>query len=202
MSERGQTGDVPVEQACELSRLGFAQLGELSSDANHGAVVLAQLNGQITEGLDLRRVAHGGEGLGHLLRRGGALHVQLIGKRAGAILRKTHDRLGTVLGGQVAQGGECEIVRGGSACGSTVSRQREDVPRTAPTTLGRRPVRSPLVRHHEAPLDQGGEVSADPSRGHGELIGELGCRLRATLEERACHTLRGLAGEFHNTIVA
>lgn len=202
MSERGQAGDVPVEEAGELSSLGLADLGELAGDADHRAVVLAQLDSQVSERLDLGRVAHGGERRSHFLRGSGAPHVQLIGEGAGAIPGEADDRLGAVLGGQVAQGGQGEIVGRRPACCTTVSGQGEHVARATTAALGSRPVGHPLMRHDEAPLNQSGEVPTHPGRRHGEELGELGGCLGPMLEEGARHALRGLAGEFHNTIVA
>jgi hypothetical protein len=55
----------------------------------------------------------------------------------------------------------------------------------------------------DAPLlDEGGQVPANPGRGHLQGLGEVGGRGRPRLQQGARHPLRSLSVEFHNYIVA
>ena len=190
-----------VEDAGDLPGLGLAQDGELPGCVDHGAVVLTELNGDVSEGIDLGRVARSGERFGNIDDRCRTVPGDRLSKALSPPLSEPRDGLLPELLGHVSEGRERQVVVGRVAGGAAAIGEGVDAAGAASSPLATRAIGGPLMSRDKIRLREGGEGATDPRRRQAEVLGQLrGCRGTKT-QKRTRYTLGGLAGEFHNIIV-
>ncbi len=95
---------MPIEHTRQFGRLGLAQDGELASRIDHGAAVLAQLHGDVAEGLHLGGVSRGCQHLRQFLGRASVGSGDLRREVACPVRGEPGHRLRPELRSEVPQG--------------------------------------------------------------------------------------------------
>ncbi len=192
-----------TKNAAELDRLGLTEDRELARRIDNRAMVLAQLNGDVSERLDIGCIASAAQCCSDVSRCDRAAYAaHRIRKLTRTICGKGLNCGGSVLGRHEAQGCQREIVVRLITGRPTSRRQHEHAAWTAAAAFGRRAVGRTVVGNDQTHVDERGQLPPNTGGRHLERLRQVGCRRGAYLHEGARDPLSGLAGEYHNDIVA
>jgi len=174
MGQRGQAGDMPVQDTGELLRLGLAQHRELTRRVDDRAVVLAQLDRHVTQRRDLGGVSRTRENRRSLRQSG--VRVEGGVQRLRSLLGELRDRGFTEFRCHVAQSSQGEVVIGRIAGRAPSIREAEHASGPAPATLAGGAIGRLLVNTDEAFVNQCGQGSPNTCCGHPQDLSQLGRR--------------------------